>query len=190
MTELKDTELREKYNLYVKRKGKQDRYSQGSNYVVDSEKTKVYRCEWSLQSQFPEIDKVLDKKEAEKYIKRILKSKYWSNNANGKHIIVEWYKDMGAKRAVNGTAYGSRIKLSPSGSSKYTIIHELVHCMGYMNHGRGFRNKLVEMTSRFLGRDVAKQLKLNFRKAKLKMNKPRPILSYEEWKKKWEHYNK
>ena len=107
MTKLTDIELREKYNLYVKRKGKQDRYSSGSNYMVDSEKTKVYRCEWSLQSQFPEIDKVLDKKEAEKYIKRILKSKYWSNNANGKHIIVEWYKDMGAKRAVNGTAYGS-----------------------------------------------------------------------------------
>jgi len=186
---LTDLELREKYNLYVKRKGKQNRYSSGSNYVVDSEMTKVYRCEWKLQREFPIIHEVLSKNCAEKYVDRILKSKYWKDNAQGKRIIVEWYKDMGGRRAVNGTAYGSSIKLSPSGSSKYVIIHELVHCMGYMNHGRGFRNKLVEMTSRFLGRDVAKQLKKNFREAKLKMNKPRPILTYEEWVEKWKKYN-
>ena len=184
-----EQELRQKYEQYLKRKGKQERYRNGSNYVVDSEMTKVYRCEWKLQAEYPTINEVLSKKDAEKYVKRILKSKYWKDNARGKRILVEWYKDMGHKRAVNGTAYGSSIKLSPSGSSKYVIIHELVHCMGYMNHGRGFRNKLVEMTSRFLGRDVAKQLKLNFREAKLKMNKPRATLSYEEWVKKWEKYN-
>ena len=157
--------------------------------MVDSEMTKVYRCEWKLQAKYPIINEVLSKEEAEKYVKRILKSKYWKDNGRGRSIIVEWYKDMGGRRAVNGTAYGSMIKLSPSGSSKYVIIHELVHCMGYMNHGRGFRNKLVEMVSRFLGRDIAKQLKLNFREAKLKMNKPRPPLSYDEWLKKWRAYN-
>jgi hypothetical protein len=107
---------------------------------------------------------------------------------NGWLCKLEWMKDMGGGRRYNGIAsdgFIRTVKLSPSGSSKYTILHELTHCLGYWNHDRMFRIWLVKMVSRFLGQEEAKYLKQCFKDNGLKMSKPRKCLEFDEWKRRF-----
>lgn len=179
--------LRQKYDEYILRVQRKHQYNMGSSRCVDSDKTKTYRAEWALRGQHPLPQ--LSKEDTIKFVDRVLKSKCWRDiNVSGRaHIQIEWMKDMGWRTSTGGISYGSLIKLAPS-PDKYTILHELVHSAGYMNHGLYFRLNLVKAHSRFLGRDVAKRLKKNFREQGLRMNKPRPALSYEQWLGKYEQY--
>ena len=63
-----------RYETYLlKHKAKQNR---GAKYSRDTEKTKTYRAEWSFQSR-AEIPDFKDLKEAQKFAKKLYKSKTW-----------------------------------------------------------------------------------------------------------------
>ena len=175
--------LENKYQEYLKRHKRKYNHQRGKHsHLKDSQQTKCYKAEWRFMKQYPTLNECLSKEEAEKFFNRITKSKMWRKH--GWMTKLKWLKDMGGKRRVNGVAQDGWIRtvsLSPSGSSKYTIIHELTHCMGYWNHDRLFRIWLVKMVSRFFGREEAKFLKQCFKDNGLKMSMPRKAMTYEQW---------
>lgn len=178
-----DTMYRRKYEAYLqKHQRKMKTHNKGyAHSMKDSEKNKTYQAEWELEKLYPHIDEKMSKRETERYIERICKSKFW----RGYNIPrVEWMKDMGEGRRVNANATKYRIRFSPSGATKYTVLHELAHVAGYMNHGRGFRIFLLKIVSRFLGREVSMSLKKLFKEKGLKISKIRRPLDYEAWKKR------
>ena len=176
--------LREKYQLYlIKHHNKATAHNDGSSYhMKDSEKNKTYQCEWKLEKLYPQINAVMSRKDTENYIQRICKSKFWSGYTTPR---IEWMKDMGGGRRVNAVADRHSIRFSPSGASKFVVLHELAHVAGYMNHGRGFRIMLLKLCSRFLGREVSTSLKDLFKEKGLKVSKIREPLEYEAWKERY-----
>ena len=182
----KECELQTKYQKYlVKHRQKTRTHNEGAGYLhKDSDKNKTYSCEWKTECKFPEIKESLSKKDAAKFLQRIVKSKFWQQYGSGK-VRLDFMKDMGHRTAIAGRGSVGHIRLSPRCASKYTILHELVHAAGYSNHGRGFRILLLKIVSRFLGREVANDLKHNFKDAGLKISKIREPLCYETWKEKY-----
>ena len=71
--------------------------------------------------------------------------------------------------------------------NKWVVLHELAHTAGHMHHDVPFRQALVKLISRFLGTEVAKELKRQFRQRKVKMTVSQNIQSPEKW---LENYNK
>ena len=179
--------LRNKYMLYkIRHENKMKAHNDGSAYhMKDADMNKTYQCEWALWKIHPDINKKMTRKETEKYVKRICKSKFWSDYHTPR---IEWMKDMGAGRRQNANATKERIRFSPSGASKYVVLHELAHVAGYMNHGRGFRIFLLKLVSRFLGREVSKDLKKLFKEKGLKTSKMRAAMDYETWKERYLRY--
>jgi hypothetical protein len=83
---------------------------------------------------------------------------------------------------VAGQASYFGVALRPNhGTNKYVIIHELAHTAGNMHHDVGFRQTLVKLVSRFLGVQMAKDLKKEFRSRKLKMSVSQNIMSPLKW---------
>ena len=179
-----DIRLREQHCLYlIKHHNKAKAHNGGSAYhMKDSEKTKTYQAEWQLEKLYPHIDEKMSKKETERYVRRICKSKFWSGYPTPR---IEWMKDMGGRTRVSANATEHRIRFSPSGASKYVVLHELAHVAGYMNHGRGFRLMVLKLVSRFLGREVSASLKSLFKERGLKTSKIREPLEYEQWKERY-----
>jgi hypothetical protein len=176
---------RVKYEEYKRRVLKRHSYAAGASYMRDSEMSKTYKAEWAL---FKEVSfDRLDNTEAERFVKQVLKSKFWKENSCRDDVEIRWMKDMGDRAATSGVSYGRIVYLAPN-TTKYIILHELVHSMGFMNHGLFFRTHLVKACSRFLGRGIAKSLKNKFREQGLRMNKPRAPLTYDKWLEKYENY--
>lgn len=179
--------IEQKYKEYVNRHTKRHNHQRGKHSALrDSQQSRCYSAEFKFLKEYPEYKECLNKKDAEKYFNSIRKSKMWKDN--GWLVKLDWMKDMGGVRRYNGIAYDGfirTVKLSPSGSSKYTILHEMTHCLGYWNHDRMFRIWLVKMVSRFLGQEEAKYLKQCFKDCGLKMSKPRKHLEFDEWKRRY-----
>lgn len=184
---MNETFLKDKYNEYVRRHKRKYNHQRGNHSALrDSQQSKCYKAEWKWMKEFPEHSTAMSKKDAEKYFKRVQKSKLWQSE--GWPVVLEFMKDMGSHTRMNGYAHDGlvrKVRLAPQGSSKYTILHELTHCMGYWNHDRMFRISLVKMVSRFLGQKEAKYLKQMFKDQGLKMTKPRKVMTYEQWVEKY-----
>ena len=63
----------------------------------------------------------------------------------------------------------------------YTVIHEFAHLCGNMHHDIGFRRDVIKLSSMFLGQEFARQLKQNFKDAKLKITTGSHVMSPEQW---------
>ena len=158
---------------------------------MDSGRNKVYKSEWATEAKFPEVKKSMTEKEIIKFFKRVVKSKtYQTLSEKGcSNPTLEFMKTVNYNARIAGQAtYGGRIRLQPScGMNKWVVLHELAHTAGHMHHDVPFRQTLVKLVSRFLGTEVAKELKRQFRQRKVKMNVSQTIKSPEKW---LEDYNK
>jgi hypothetical protein len=90
-------------------------------------------------------------------------------------------KDMGYNTIMAGYGMKGSIKLAPSCTSKFLILHELSHAAGYNNHGRGFRAFQIKIVSRFLGREAAGKLKKAYKDSKLSVTLIGKTLDYDQW---------
>ncbi len=166
------------YSNYVSKKNRVKRTGRTAN--KDSSRSKVYQAEWKFQDTYDK-EGPMDFVDAVKYVDRVTKSKLWKELNDGpKEIYVEMMKEM-KYAATAGRAYGHMIKLAPKHATKYTILHELAHCAGFMHHDIGFRQTIVKLVSRFMGRDAAKALKKEFKANGLKMTIKNKILEPLEW---------
>lgn len=183
--------LYDEYNDYLKRHVlKQNKGARGSR---DSEKLKTYRSEWEYEAVMgAEIPVFRDIEEAQRFAKKIYKSKTWQKlwEDNSEHNaivalnptppIVQKQKSSG--RGTSGFTNGHTVTLdSRAGLNAYVILHELSHCLGHMHHGRAFRKTLLALVGRFLGTEHKKVLQQKFKEKKLAYGNARKPLDFDTW---------
>ena len=143
----------------------------------DSEKGKTYAAEWKLETEHPDlIGPLKDFKDVEKFVKQVTASKTWEkvSRYHGKVRVVQ-SRNMGSRAAYMGRSHGSWIEISPAFDfNKYIVLHELAHSAGYRHHHVTFRECLLKLVSRFLGRKAAKVLKENFKENGLRVTPAKP----------------
>ena len=181
-------QLKMRYETYLlKHKAKQNR---GAKYSRDTEKLKTYKSEWAFQSR-AEIPDFKDLKEAQKFAKKLYKSKTWiklwqkSVEEDVGKIFSGQPQVVGMSRrnkTMSGYTNGTTVTLCPTtGMNKYVLLHELAHCLGHMHHGRSFRQCVLSLVGAFMGAKEKKILKEEFKKKKLACGEPRKPMSYENW---------
>ena len=185
-------DLANKYANYVAKKLKQQKTGRLQNSYVDSGRNKVYKSEWATERKFPECKKSMTEKEITKFYNRVVKSKtYQTLAAEGKgqsNPALRIMKTVNYNARIAGQASYRGVALQPScGMNKWVVLHELAHTAGHMHHDLPFRQTLVKLISRFLGVEVAKELKRQFREHKVKMSVSQTIKSPLKW---LEDYNK
>ena len=176
-----DVELVNKYNAYVRKRTRQVLTGRVS-YRKDASQNKCYRAEWNFNARNGYGIRFNDIKEAQKYCDRIVKTKTYKELGGALTFVVP-KKDMGSRSKFSGMAYpDGRIQLCPSnGMNQYTLLHEMAHQCGARHHDVKFRQILVRLVSRFMGRDMAKKLKQEFRDMGLKMSQRSTIKSPQMW---------
>ena len=176
-----DDYLVDKYNDYVRKRTRQVLTGRVS-YRKDGSQNKCYRAEWNFNARNGYGIEFADIKEAQKYCERVMKSKTYKQLGGTLSFVVP-RKDMGSRSRFTGMAYpDGRIQLSPNGGmNQYTLLHELAHQCGARHHDVKFRQILVKLVSRFMGRDMAKKLKQEFRAVGLKMSQRSTIKSPQQW---------
>ena len=178
-------DLANKYADYFQKKTRQIKRNRLQNSHVDSGRNKVYQSEFATERKFPECRKSMTEKEITKYYKRVVKSKTYQTLAAERgqsNPPLRIMKQVNYNARVAGQASYRGVALQPScGMNKWVVLHELAHTAGHMNHDVGFRQTLVKLISRFLGTEVAKELKRQFRERKVKMSVSQTILSPEKW---------
>jgi len=173
------------------------RQNRGAKYTRDTEKTKTYRAEWAYTRNMGGKDTFASIEEAEKFAKRIYKSKTWNkiweenfrswqteNVGTRTPMIVAAQRD---SKRLGGYTDGQRVTLYKSGLCKYTLLHELAHCLGHMHHGRSFRKTVLALVGTFLGADHKKELKRCFKEQGLKYGEARKPKTFEQWQKSYTH---
>jgi len=183
-------DLAMKYADYFSKKQKAIKTGRLQNSYVDSGKNKVYKSEWATEAKFPEVKKSMTEKEITKFFKRVVKSKTYQtlSEKGNSNPSLEFMKTVNYNARIAGQATYGKIRLQPScGMNKWVVLHELAHTAGHMHHDVPFRQTLVKLISRFLGTEVAKELKRQFRARKVKMTVSQVIMSPEKW---LDNYNK
>jgi hypothetical protein len=173
------------------------RQNRGAKYTRDTEKTKTYRAEWAYTRNMGDKDTFASIEEAEKFAKRIYKSKTWNkiweenfrswqteNVGTRSPMIVAAQRD---SKRLGGYTDGQRVTLYKNGLCKYTLLHELAHCLGHMHHGRSFRKTVLALVGTFLGADHKKELKRCFKEQGLKYGEARKPKTFEQWQKSYTH---
>lgn len=155
----------------------------------DSERLKTYRAEWMFQRQIQDVE-FADLKEAQKFAKKIYKSKTWQklwkesveNNVaklfDSNPRVVAMSK---RNKKLSGFTNGRTVTLAKTGLNKYTLLHELAHCLGHMHHGRSFRQCLLKLVGAFMGAEEKAILKNEFKRKGLACGNARKPLTYEKW---------
>jgi len=139
----------------------------------DSQRSKVYQSEWAFQRKFGNGQEFKTMKQAERYLQKVMRSKAWEKLADGKRCYLGTIQGRANQRTAGRAHYGGRIELSPAGMNEYTLLHELAHQSGNMHHDVGFRQDLLALVSRFMGREAAGMLKAEFKERKLKLTIPK-----------------
>ena len=181
-------QLKMRYETYLL--GHKVKQNRGAKYSRDTEKLKTYKSEWSFQSR-AEIPDFKDLKEAQKFAKKLYKSKTWiklwqkSVEEDVGKIFSGQPQVVGMSRrskTMSGYTDGTTVTLCPTtGMNKYVLLHELAHCLGHMHHGRSFRQCVLSLVGAFMGAKEKKILKEEFKKKKLACGEPRKPMSYENW---------
>ena len=183
-------ELANKYADYFAKKQKAIKTGRLQNSYVDSGRNKVYKSEWATEAKFPECKQSMSEKEITKFFKRVVKSKTYQtlSEKGNSNPRLEFMKTVNYNARIAGQATYGKVRLQPScGMNKWVVLHELAHTAGHMHHDVPFRQTLVKLISRFLGTEVAKELKRQFRARKVKMTVSQVIMSPEKW---LDNYNK
>ena len=184
-TGVMNNDLANKYANYFHKKSRAIRTGRLQASGVDSGRSKVYSAEFAVQRKYPDSSQNMTEKEATRYFKRIIKSKTYQNlcGSNGRTSPTLRFMKASSSPRVAGTAgWNGVVSLRPHcGTNKYTILHELAHTAGNMHHDVGFRVTVVKLVSRFLGTQMAKDLKKEFRSRKLKMSVSQNIMSPLKW---------
>ena len=183
-------DLAMKYADYFGKKQKAIKTGRLQNSYVDSGRNKVYKSEWATEAKFPECKQSMSEKEITKFFKRVVKSKTYQtlSEKGNSNPRLDFMKTVNYNARIAGQATYGMVRLQPScGMNKWVVLHELAHTAGHMHHDVPFRQALVKLISRFLGTEVAKELKRQFRQRKVKMNVSQTIKSPEKW---LQDYNK
>lgn len=183
MGDLEERLLSSEYTRYLR---KHKRSQNKGRFTKDSERLKVYKSEWAFQSKIPagKNKPLKDVKAAQKYVDKVT-----SSTTYAKIKIFDGVSDVAIRAKKNsngygyaGVAYRSEIVLDVNtGLNIYTVLHELAHTAGHRHHGRSFRQALLKLVSRFMGRECATTLKAEFKERKLPFGDARKPKTFDQW---------
>ena len=182
---------------------KQKTIKSGKSSFRDSGRQKTYNAEFKAIREYKNITleeskrgvdeekrkaqfKTLNWKQTQKYFNKIAKSKTYQKlcenriGSNGGHKNPTVIKKV-FRGATAGRACWNGVMELQENNCPYTIIHEFAHLCGNMHHDIGFRRDVIKLSSMFLGQEFARQLKKNFKDAKLKVTTGNHIMSPEQW---------
>jgi len=173
-------DLIQKYADYVR--DRKNKIITGRTAATDSGRGKTYKAEWKFQAKYKyEIKDFDNLKQAQRYMNRVLKSKLWAELCGGKAKTPD-LEVGGFRGRTAGRAYGWKIQLcARNGMDQYTLLHEMAHCAGHMHHDVSFRQCLLKLTSRFIGKDAAKYLKECFKEQGLPMTLRNTMKTPDQW---------
>lgn len=158
---------------------------------MDRQKNKFYRAENHLLSKFPELVQKFDSfDEVKAWVTRITKSKWWSNYQvpvldDRPHLRRQksygpiFYKSLKVEKTRSDCLYAEgdsgSIWLPKWAWSKGVILHEIAHAIQteFPWHGKQFSRIYLDLVSRWIGREVASQIKQVFRKRRIAYQKIR-----------------
>ena len=182
-----------KYANYFAKK--QKTIKSGKSSFRDSGRQKTYNAEFkaiaewkhkSKENMLSDKFKTLNWKETVKYFNKIAKSKTYQKlcenriGSNGGHKNPTVVKKV-FRGATAGRACWNGVMELQENNCPYTIIHEFAHLCVNMHHDIGFRRDVIKLSSMFLGQEFARQLKKNFKDAKLKITTGSHVMSPEQW---------
>lgn len=142
---------------------------------MDNDQVKCYEAEWNFLStpalpvkEFTSVDEV------SRFAKRIYKSKTWaalwedSINEDFSRLFNSYPAIIPMAQNTDefgGQTDGTTVYLNTdTGMNLYTLLHELAHTLGHMDHGEKFRSCLLALVGRFMGsaqrRELSDQFKL------------------------------
>ena len=183
-------EYANKYANYWSKKNKT--IKSGKANFKDSGRQKTYNAEFAALAEYRKLypnnkkTAILNWKGTEKLFKKIAKSKTYlklcenevgSTKKTTMPTLVK--KSFRGATAGRATWYGA-MELQEY-NCPYTVIHEFAHLCGNMHHDIGFRRDVIKLSSMFLGQEFARQLKQNFKDAKLKITTGSHVMSPEQW---------
>ena len=183
-------EYANKYANYWSKKNKT--IKSGKANFKDSGRQKTYNAEFAALAEYRKLypnnkkTAILNWKGTEKLFKKIAKSKTYlklcenevgSTKKTTMPTLVK--KSFRGATAGRATWYGA-MELQEH-NCPYTVIHEFAHLCGNMHHDIGFRRDVIKLSSMFLGQEFARQLKKNFKDAKLKITTGSHVMSPEQW---------
>ena len=157
----------------------------------DSKMNKVYIAENRSVRKFKDQLPPLSDEEMNKAFKRIVKSKTYQKLVEAKseskghtdpRLIIE---DKLAGNCQGWAHPHGTIELLRN-RNLYILLHELAHTAGHMHHDVGFIQAILKLSSRFISREFAKDLKMSFKKSKIKTTISTHIKTPQEWLKGYE----
>lgn len=136
----------------------------------DSQRAKLYRAErmsgletWNRPGQ-------LSRDECEQMLARVTRSATWRKLGGS-------YRGVALRKGGRGAvSWGGEISLGTWARTPLILLHELAHeltAYAPASHGPEFAAVYLRLVSRFLGRDAAKQLRLNFRAQRVRTRRKR-----------------
>lgn len=155
----------------------------GRTAFKDSSRQKVYDAEYAfIRSGAGKGIEFKTLAEANRYLKKVLASKTYAK-LNGKSAVyLESMRERDNARIAGRAHWDGKITLCPTfGMNEYTLLHELAHQCGHMHHDVGFRQTLVKLVSRFMGRELGTTLEKIFKKSGLKMKLNTTVRDPEQW---------
>ena len=163
--------------------------SQPTVKVRDSQRSKVYKAEDSLNARkdkFPKLyERFDDLKQLQHYVDRITESKWWQKYdapnmgekdgillAKPEEVVVQ---DGRGRRRAMAVAYrmGGEIHMPRWARYRLIILHELAHILQSQRpaHGRQFCQVYIDIVRRFAGKKESEALKQAFKNGKVKWTK-------------------
>jgi putative metallohydrolase (TIGR04338 family) len=153
--------------------------------IRDTQKQKVYMAETFLaHGELSTLGKKFKTaKQAEKYVSKLIQGKWFRKQW-------PWVRGVrvrpghGGGPARGGLCLWDRgildLKLPPWSRRTTIIIHELAHCVRQKpsaGHGREFCSAYLKLVQHYLGKEVAKRLREEFKKYGVKYRLPRRVTS-------------
>ena len=135
----------------------------------DTQRSKVYAAERTIEDWDTEKMSI---PEIEEWVGKITRSKWWKNHPRGGSYKIE-VRDGRGRRNAGGRRWVGKvvIKMPRWSRTKIVTLHEIAHGMQpHLTawHGREFCRTFLDLVVRWMGKDVARELRQSFVKHRVK----------------------
>lgn len=152
----------------------------------DSQRQKLYNAEHSTPTwKAGHAEPFTDLKDVERYVKRVIRSKFWDQQVNGRCHVPRIGDGRGRR-----SAYGNSGEVVFPRWARFpmVILHELAHtaiCRTHHHsrvaaHGHEFAAMFLKLVSRFMGTQVHDELKASFKAHGVRFRPKRKRVMTEE----------
>lgn len=178
-----------RYTIKASNKSRRD----GRTCYKDSTRQKTYDAENRFMRAQGWGEVFVTVEDAQRFADKVYRSAVWEKHKTSRVSPtapkIEYSNNL---NGCSGVAYRDRIVLARTGMNMYILLHELAHTNGHRHHDFSFRRCLVDLVTRFMGKEKGDHLKRCFKDAGLKMSVRNvgQVKDFTEWFKTYERMEK